>query len=343
MARPLRILVTRRDNIGDLVCTTPLLHALRHRYPDAYIALLASSYNVDVLRGNPDIDETFVFLKRQQKSHGYGLISLLWHRWKVERALRAKHFDYVILANGGWRYAQRIRAKHLIGFRERDNPPEKQPDILVPLSNAPGMHEVEKLAELGKALDVFNALSEMKLYPDVRILERLRQTLLERGFDSSRPLVGVHISSRRARQRWPVEKFAELLRSLYQQEPQRQFLLLWSPGKSDDPMHPGDDEKAMQLMSICEGVPILACPTTEVSELIAAMSCTSQVICSDGGALHVAAALGKPILCFFGDSIAAEWRPWGVPYVLLQPPSKIVADIDVEQALSGFNQLPTEV
>ena len=35
-----KILVVRRDNIGDLVCTTPLLHAIRLRYPAAYVAVL---------------------------------------------------------------------------------------------------------------------------------------------------------------------------------------------------------------------------------------------------------------------------------------------------------------
>jgi len=57
-----KILVVRRDNIGDLVCTTPLLHGLRKKYPEAYIAVLASSYNVQVLDRNPDVDEVFVFL-----------------------------------------------------------------------------------------------------------------------------------------------------------------------------------------------------------------------------------------------------------------------------------------
>lgn len=42
-----KILVVRRDNIGDLICTTPLLHAIRLRYPSAYVAVLMSSYNVE--------------------------------------------------------------------------------------------------------------------------------------------------------------------------------------------------------------------------------------------------------------------------------------------------------
>ncbi len=55
--------------------------------------------------------------------------------------------------------------------------------------------------------------------------------------------------------------------------------------------------------------------------------------------MHVAAALGKPIVCFFGHSIAAEWHPWRVPYVLLQPETKHVDDISVDEALAGYGRL----
>jgi len=66
------------------------------------------------------------------------------------------------------------------------------------------------------------------------------------------------------------------------------------------------------------------------------------VICSDGGAMHIAAAMGKPVLCFFGDSDATRWHPWGVPYRLLQPPSRDVADVGVESAVAAFDALLRE-
>jgi ADP-heptose:LPS heptosyltransferase len=58
--------------------------------------------------------------------------------------------------------------------------------------------------------------------------------------------------------------------------------------------------------------------------------------------MHVAAALGKPIVCFFGNSDATLWRPWGVPYALLQPGSRDVADVSVDQALAAFGSLGAE-
>jgi ADP-heptose:LPS heptosyltransferase len=104
-------------------------------------------------------------------------------------------------------------------------------------------------------------------------------------------------------------------------------------------MHPGDDEKAARILAQLQGRSIYPCPTKSITELIAAISLVDQVICSDGGAMHVAAALGKPILCFFGPTPVKEWHPWGVPYIVLQPPSKEVQSISVDEALKAYGQL----
>ena len=80
-------------------------------------------------------------------------------------------------------------------------------------------------------------------------------------------------------------------------------------------------------------------PTHRLDELIAALALCDRVVCADGGAMHIAAALGKPIVCLFGDSDAARWRPWGVPYELLQPPSRNVADIVVENVMQAYQRL----
>jgi ADP-heptose:LPS heptosyltransferase len=117
------------------------------------------------------------------------------------------------------------------------------------------------------------------------------------------------------------------------------FLLLWSPGAADHPQHPGDDAKAQTLLGAAGKLPLLAYPTHELRDLAAALSLADCVICSDGGAMHIAAALGKPILCFFGDSDATRWHPWGVPYRLLQPGSRDAADVSLAAALQAFREL----
>ena len=58
---PVKILFIRRDNIGDLICTTPALRAVRGAFPHARIGVLANTYNTDALLGNPDVDDVFVY------------------------------------------------------------------------------------------------------------------------------------------------------------------------------------------------------------------------------------------------------------------------------------------
>ena len=55
--------------------------------------------------------------------------------------------------------------------------------------------------------------------------------------------------------------------------------------------------------------------------------------------MHIAAALNKPIVCFFGTSFVPEWHPWGVPYIALQKPSRTVADITINETLAAFFEL----
>jgi ADP-heptose:LPS heptosyltransferase len=86
-------------------------------------------------------------------------------------------------------------------------------------------------------------------------------------------------------------------------------------------------------------VPVVPVPTARLEELIAALAQCDRVICSDGGAMHLAAALGKPIVCLFGNSSAERWHPWGVRYELLQPASRNVADISVDEVLAAHGRL----
>jgi ADP-heptose:LPS heptosyltransferase len=80
-------------------------------------------------------------------------------------------------------------------------------------------------------------------------------------------------------------------------------------------------------------------PTATLAELIGALAECDALICADGGAMHLGAGLGLPIVCLFGNSGAERWRPWGVPFRLLQKQSRDVADIGVGEVVDAFNAL----
>lgn len=76
----MKVLVVRRDNIGDLVCTTPLFTALRRRYPQAWIGALVNSYNAPVLERNPDVNEVFAYTKLKHLEKGASALATLRSR-----------------------------------------------------------------------------------------------------------------------------------------------------------------------------------------------------------------------------------------------------------------------
>ena len=82
-----------------------------------------------------------------------------------------------------------------------------------------------------------------------------------------------------------------------------------------------------------------AYPAGPLAELIGALAACDAIITPDGGAMHLAAALQKPIVCFFGDMPPERWRPWGTPHRVLRPQSRKATDITVDAAMSAFREL----
>ncbi len=323
-----KILVIRRDNIGDLVCTTPLLRALRAQLPAARIVVLATRYSAAVLAGNPDIDSYCSYTKVKHRAAGESALSIYWQRLKTILALRRERFDWILLPGGAQASSLRF-ARWISGDRVLVRGDE---DLVA------GSHEVEQSCHL---------LSRMGLHyvtPAPRVAsapdERSRIGALIDGTLPRRPsrLIGLHISARKPSQRWPAESFAELARRLAAED--TAFLLLWAPGGADNVEHPGDDDKAARVLELAAELPIVAVPTRRLEALIAALSLCDAVICGDGGAMHLAAGLGKPIVCLFGQSSAARWHPWGPVYELIQMPSMDVKDISVDVVARAYAALP---
>jgi heptosyltransferase III len=324
----MNILVIRRDNIGDLVCTLPAISALRTHYRDAWIGMLVTRYNAEVLAGNPDVDEVFTYQKSKHLAPGESRIGAMFERLMQLWRLRRKKLDLVLLPAGG-QQASAQRMARLVGARRILT----QDDVPV-AADIP--HEVQRTANILRALNVStSSLPAAHVVPQVALQAALRDAW---GPAPGRTL-GVHISARKASQRWPAERFADLLRAVSARHPDTRFVLFWSPGDENNPLHPGDDGKARALLAACAGLPVIACPTHTLGELIAGLSLVDGVLCSDGGHMHLAAALGKRIVALFGQSDAARWHPWAVPHRVLQPASQHVADVSVEDVLAALTEL----
>ena len=329
----MKIVVIRRDNIGDLVCTTPLFSALRRHYPDARIVALVNDYNAPVLAGNREIDEVCVYTKAKHRSAAESKLGVWLRTWKLLRRLSRERFDLAIVATParqleGIKFARWIGATRLLAYGTRADGIDDPQDP----GEIQGLHETEAVMRLLRPLGFEEPPGPMTVVAPTDRVERLK---LPAG---NGRIVGLHISARKPPQRWPVDRFAAVARQLHSLHSAR-LLVFWSPGSEHNPVHPGDDEKALRLKSLCDSLPLELVPTTQLPELIAGLSLCDVLICSDGGAMHVAAGLGKPIVCLFGNSTASRWHPWRVPYQLLQPDSYDVADISVADVMGAFDRL----
>lgn len=337
----MKILVVRRDNIGDLICTTPLLAALRRRHPEAWIGALVNSYNAPVLDRNPDIDEVFAYRKLKHLDAGESALAALRKRVGMLWRLRQMGLDAVVLATPGLAtrgltLARWLNAGKIAGFDD-GSARTAALDLRIELAPLAGRHEVEQVFALAKLFGIEGDSPALVLVPDPGEIEKARAL-----FDAQATCrrIAVHISARRRAQRWPAERFAELLRSL-SSEHRAQAMLLWSPGPTDHPQHPGDDHKAAEVLhAVGPGrAAVIPYPTATLPSLIGALAACDEVICSDGGAMHLAAALGKPIVALFGDSPVERWRPWGAPHRIVRPDSRDVADVSVASVLAAYSEL----
>ena len=343
-AKP-KILIVRRDNIGDLVCTTPAIAALRKHYPQAEIVALVNSYNAEVLRGNPNLDQIFVYQKLKHAGSLGSRFNALRARLKLIAKLRRWKPDITILAKAsyerhGLNFARQIGAKNIIGYVPEDlNQAKGLPDIKMPTPDFTTLHEVEAINGLLKPLVIEDALGPLKVFP-----EGAAQRALEQSLPKAKRKIALHISAREPERRWGTDKFIALARHILETEIDSQIWLFWSPGKADDPHHPGDDEAAEQLFSAVGSDRLIQMPTQNLTELIAALSLCDLFIGTDGGAMHLAAALDKQVLALFENKPDKlnHWYPWQVQSRVIHGPLPEIASIDLSAVVAAMAALRHE-
>ena len=315
-SRAPRILIVRRDNIGDLVCTTPLLEAVRAQLPRAWLGALVTTYNAEVLARNPALDAVFVYEKLKHRTGG--LIAHVRDRLGQMARLRRQKLDYVLVpapAPQSLKLARSLKPGRV---------------VVAPAAFSAGMHEVERTFDLGRFLGVAGTPGPLRVFPDMNKVLELRRQI------GAGPLAAVHISARRLAQRWPLQRFVALIRQV---SAQVRVILLWAPGSKSNPRHPGDDEAAEQVLQEVRSPAVVPVATPDLRTLVAALSLAERVICPDGGAMHLAAGLGKPVVALFGDSPPERWRPWSVAHRVVRPGSHDLAALALEPVLEAYRAL----
>ncbi|NDL63890.1 glycosyltransferase family 9 protein [Acerihabitans arboris] len=332
----MRALVVCRDNIGDTLLTTPLISALA-KEGGYRVDVLANSYNAGVLARNPDISKVYVYQKIHHRAAGESRIGIILRRLNIMWHIRRTHYDIALMAKSRWdprvlKWGPLSGAGRILALGDRSHPAIS--DLVTP-PDGTREHLVRRFHRMLAPLGIRSPAGPLVLSADPAAVAALSERY---GIDADQPVIGLQISARRILQRWPEANFVALARLIAAAGPCR-IILLWSPGAADNPTHPGDDDLAARIAAACDLPCLTPIATHSLDTLMAAMQLCDSVVTSDGGAMHIAAGLGKGIIALFGDSDPVCWAPWQVPHSVLQAGDSNVASISPRQVHEALRQL----
>ncbi len=348
-----RVLIIRLDYLGDMLCTTALMAAIRRKYPDCYLAVLGHAYNRPVVDDNPDLDAVYqyIFSRERERNPRPGWFATLYDRLRLLLCLRAIHFDYVIIPNGG-RYMSAVQFAWQLGARHVcciDD--ELAFDDRVAEHVATRRMEHETLAGFRVAHDLLGDVRPQDYKLKLTVPSTVRHALHDRlatldlALDSGtaaarRPVVALNFSARVPERIWSVANWCRLAIELAQRY---RIVVLGAPDmwQSDEFQQAA---AATGLLALTQGAtaPALLWPTQSFMDLAATIAECDQLISTDGGAVHVAAALGKPVVVLFEKRPEKymRWYPWGVEYAVVVASDTIeVAGIAVADVSAACDEL----
>ncbi len=291
------ILVIMLRYIGDVLLTTPVLRALRDRLPNARITMAVNSGTEDILRWNPDVNDVLVVTRGNLLSDVRFL-----------RDVRGRRFDGVIDLTDGDRSALLARATGApirVGFNDEHRWRGLMYTSVV-RSDVKGRHHIERKLEALRTLGIEAKWGPLVLHVSDRDEDEADRILREAGVQPSETmrrerLVMLHPGARYWFKAWPPDRFAELADRLAER---RGCTVLVGGGDEDH-------ELAKQIQTMAQSKPTLLAGRTTLLQLAAILKRCRLFVGNDNGPMHMAAALGVPVVGLFGPSDPAEWGPWG--------------------------------
>ena len=301
---PRRILIILAAGIGDFVMATPTLRAIREHLPAATIWILTIPEARLLAERCPYVDVVRTLDLRYSRS---SLAWLLGRRrrelWELLKEFRHPPFDLVVnlyevaTRLGGLRMAAflwAIRARLTVGRWSRGRA------IGFDLASSEEVgHEID--AQLGVAR-LIGAIPVVK-FPELWVTDKDRRdctSLVKRyGITRNHRIVCVHAGSAQPEKRWPCEHFAVVGRRL--SEAGAQVVIIGSNSERD------------VSQWLAEAVPgsITLAGATSLSELGALLERSTLLVTNDSGPMHMAAALGVPLVVPFGPGSPSRFGPRG--------------------------------
>jgi lipopolysaccharide heptosyltransferase II len=299
-----KILVIKFSSSGDIILSTAALRAIREKFPPNYkISFLVGAESKDILLNCPWIDELLVCdLKNKDK----GLKGLL----KLAALLRKKNFDMVIdlqnnrkshllcalsLALNRYGYDNE-KFGFLLNYRIKDEKPAIDPVT----------HQFRIL----KLLDIGLENPKLELWPKQQDERYIDELLSSQWVSANQKIVGITISAsqRWLTKNWPLRHIARLCEELSRREMR---VVITGVEK--------DLKQATALMEMVENTKLInACAKTNINQLACLIKKCNIYISFDSAPLHIACAMGVPLIALFGPTDPRRHLPPAKDYMVIR-------------------------
>ena len=303
--RASRILIVRLSALGDVVHALPMLDGLRRMRPDAHIGWLVEEKAASLLADHPQIDRLWIapraevvgLLRRGR------LLAALVRLVGFVRELRAADYELTVDAQCNGRsslLAWLSGARRRIGFSR-----EFTKEWGAWFSTERVAPRPSKKLKVQRDLELLRPLGDLPQ----RVRARLGITERERTWArevvaglGGPPAIAIHpgVSDSGAIKQWEPVRFGLAAKRLAEERGAR-CLVTWGPGER---------ALAEQVVVASEGSAVLGPETRSIQQLAALYACCDLVVGGDTGPLHLAAALGVPVVGLYGPKDPAIYGPW---------------------------------
>jgi heptosyltransferase-3 len=299
----MKILLVRNDNIGDLICTTPAIEALRKKYPDAQIDIVVNSYNFVAINNNPFVDNIYVYTKPKHKKSFLDKLKALSGKIKIMKDIFFEKYDVAVVfrscySSSAEQFSNISRAKMRIGVKDKKN----RDNFTHHIENVANEHEVEFCYRCLSPLGVKQNNEKMFFY----VPDNLKQK-----YQNYKDRILFHISSRIKENRYPKEKFKEIFDNL-----DENILITAEPSDFENVKWLEKNSKAKWIK------------TENLMDLAGLINNIKLFISLDGGAMHLGPALGVKTIAISGKTDMNRWYPWGYKDLVIQDKSRVAGNID---------------
>ena len=304
----MNILLIRLRLIGDVVFTTPIIGALKRRFPDATLTYLVEPAAEPVIRHHPDLDKVVV----APRPRGW---SRLTFDWQLARKLRAMNFDLAIDLHGGTRanfFTFMSGAPRRIGYALPGRfwcYTERLPwtRSLVPPRHSV-LNQWDLIAPLGVG-PADRARDPVVMTADPDAVSRVNARLAAAQVPETAQLIVMHVSAGNPFRRWPASSFAAVAAALVT-DPRRRIIITSGPSESE-----AAESVAREARVRAGGAAdrVLRCGEFDLAELKALVDRAAEYIGGDSGPLHIAATTATPIVALLGPTLPERSMPWRDP------------------------------